>query len=245
MMKLMLLLCCVLMMAMPGRAQEHTVPSLRLTNTSSNETTTIQAPSGITESQTYQLPASVGTAGQVMTTTSVSGGAHAFGWTTAAAGGTASSDRTATDITYLPSALSNGLGVSVLANKIYRFEGVVFLGRTNDASATLTDQFRIEVTAPTGTTRVWLGASCYNCPVVANDGIPTGAAGTTTATTGDINPDAGTDDYTTYAYSVEGVVNVGSTDGTIYIRIIDSTTNTSTNPLVIGAQSYILLTALN
>jgi predicted TIM-barrel enzyme len=75
--------------------------------------------------------------------------------------------------------------------------------------------------------------------------VPTNAkASSTSVSTGAIDPNSTTSDFTVHTYGIEGVVHVGATDGTLRL-IVDDTGDASTNDIEMAAESYIVLTEID
>ena len=221
-------------------AQTKVVNKIRLVNPSNGAVVIIEAPSGLSETQRFTFPVSTGAAGQLMTTSSSGSGNNPMQWATAGASATALSDRKPTTINF-PDGADTALIVAVEANKSYRVEGLLQIGRSND-NTPASDNLQVKLTAPTGSTRVLFGLRCIDCPA-GTTGVPLSASGTTDATSATVNPAGGTDDYTTRAYSLEGIIDTGSTAGSVTLTLLDPAT--TSNSLTIGAQSYIVLTEVD
>jgi hypothetical protein len=222
-------------------AQTKVVNKLRVVNRTTKAVVTIEAASTLSASQTFTFPVSAGTAGQLMTTSSSGSGNNPMQWTTAGTSASALSERKTANVDYAPAVTDSALIVAVEANKSYRIEGLLHLGRLSD-NTPQSDNLKITVEAPTGTTRLLYGVRCYDCPA-GTTGVPLRASGTTAVTSGTIDPAGVTDDYTTRVYSIEGIVDTGSTAGFVTLTIIDPAT--SSNSLRIGAQSAIVLTEVD
>ncbi len=222
-------------------AQTKVVNKIRLVNPSSGAVVIIEAPSGLSETQRFTFPVSTGAAGQLMTTSSSGSGNNPMQWATPGASATALSDRKPTTINF-PDGADTALIVAVEANKSYRVEGLLQIGRSAD-NTPASDNLQVKLTAPTGSTRLLYGLRCYDCPA-GTTGVPLRASGTTTATSGTIDPaGATTDDYTTRVYSIEGVIDVGSTAGYAVLTLVNP--DPVSNSLTIGAQTYIVLTEID
>ncbi len=232
------LLLCVPALA---PAQIKVVNKLRIVNNSTNAVVTLEAPSALSENQTFTFPVAAGSVGQVMTTSSSGGGLNPMQWTSIGSSATALSERKGADVDYLPSVTDSALIVAVESNKSYRVAGLLHLGRLNDN--TPSDNFQVKVTAPTGSTRLLYGLRCFDCPA-GTTGVPSVSSGTTIVTSGTIDPaGSSNDDYTTRVYSIEGILDTGSTDGFVTLSIIEPAS--ATNTLRIGVQSALVLTEVD
>jgi hypothetical protein len=225
------------------QAQTFLLDNVEFFDTSTGKKVKASKPSGITQEQQIIFPNSVGTTGQLLSISSVSGDAMTLGWQTVSVGSAASSDRLASAETVTTAGTATGLAVNVAANKIYRVEGMVLAKRVDPGSGSPSDNVKFTLSGPANTSRVSISVRCYDC--TSPTGVPTNAkASSTSVSTGAIDPNSTTSDFTVHTYGIEGVVHVGATDGTLRL-IVDDTGDASTNDIEMAAESYIVLTEID
>lgn len=209
-------------------AQVEAVDNIQLVNTTNKRSITLSEPATLSGNQTFTFPAAVGSVGNFLGVGSVSGSNQTMSWQTAAASGVTTSDR-------LTTTTSGATGTSVAADagKTYRVVGVLQMNRT---AAAATDEITITL-AGTSASYSALGVSCANCPA-GTTGVPTFASGTASAVLGTpINPAGATTNKNPFAYSIEGLVVMDTTSGTITLTI-DADSEMLTH-------SYILITEID
>lgn len=235
------LLLCGLATGM--NAQTFMLDNLEFLDAATGKKVKASKPSGVTQEQQIIFPSTVGTTGQLLSVVSVTGGAMTLGWQTVAVGSAAMSDRRTSTETVTTTGTATGVAANVAANKVYRVEGIIIANRVDPGSGSPSDNLKFTITGPSNTTRVSLSVRCYNC--TSPTGVPTNAkASSTTASTGAIDPNSTTSDFTARTYGIEGVVHTGATDGTVRI-IVDDTGDASTNDIEMAAESYIVLTEID
>lgn len=235
-----LLFCC---MATGVHAQTFLLDNVEFFDAATGKKVKASKPSGVTQEQQIIFPSTAGTTGQLLSIASVTGGAMTLGWQTVAVGSAAMSDRRTSTETVTTSGTATGVAANVAANKVYRVEGILIANRVNPGSGSPSDNLKFTITGPSNTARVSLSVRCYDC--TSPTGVPTNAnASSTTASTGAIDPNSTTSDFTARTYGIEGVVHTGATDGTLRI-IVDDTGDASTNDIEMAAESYIVLTEID
>lgn len=225
-------------------AQTIILDNAKVVDKSTGKQVRLSKPASLSSDQSINFPSTPGTQGQVMAISSVAGSTLNLGWTTASVSTATLSKRVASALTSAPSQNPpDGLSVSVGANKKYRVAGIIRCGRVDD-NASKSEGIKFTISGPSGSTYVAISVMCYDCPVVTGDGVPTHKNdASATATTATINPDAATDSYAMFAYGVEGVVHVGSSDGTLKISVDDD--GSGSNSVKIESESFIVLTEVN
>lgn len=225
-------------------AQTRLLDNIQVYDATTNKSVKLSKPSGITETQELVFPSTAGTVGQVLTITGKSGSTLTLGWSTEAVSTATFSDRLTSDQDATSPA---GLVVTVAANKKYQFSGVLIGHRNNVAGgSTASDNVKVSVTGPPGSSRVSISVRCFDCPG-GTVGIPTYAgASSNTVATGALDPagpsPGNPEYYTACAYAVEGVVETGANTGTITVKMEQSTGDYR---VVIKQNSYIVVTGLD
>jgi hypothetical protein len=210
-------------------AQVEAVDNIRLVNTSNQRTITLSEPSTLTTNQTFTFPAAVGAVGNYLGVGSVSGSQQIMSWQTAASSGVTTSDRLTTTTSG-----ATGTSINAEANKAYRVVGVLQMNRTAGA---VTDNITITL-AGTSASYSAVAVSCANCPA-GTTGVPAFASGTASAVLATpIDPaGSGTTNKNPFAYSIEGLVVMDASSGTITLTI-DADSEMLTH-------SYILITEID
>jgi hypothetical protein len=240
--KLLFVIALLSLMAAGLQAQTRLVDKVQVFDAPNGKSVMIDKATGLSSNQKLEFPVAAGSAGQVLSVSSVSGSTLTLGWNTEAVTTASLSDRLTTDQQVAVASTPTGLVVSVGANKKYRVAGVIRGNRIN--SGTPSDGIKFTISGPTNTTKVSISVRCYNCSANTS-GVPTQAdAGATTVTTGAIDPaGSGSSDYTTFAYGIEGLVLTGSTAGNVSVILDDN--GSGDNDVFIAENSYLVVTEIN
>lgn len=223
-------------------AQTRLVDKVQVFDAPNGKSVMIDKATGLSSNQKLEFPTAAGTAGQVLSVSSVSGNTLTLGWNTEAVTTASLSDRLTADQTVAKASTPTGLVIAVGASKKYRVAGVIRGNRIN--SGTPSDGIKFTITGPTNTTKVSISVRCYDCSANTS-GVPTQAdAGATTVTTGAIDPaGSGSSDYTTFAYGIEGLILTGATAGNVSVILDDN--GSGDNDVFIAENSYLVVTEIN
>lgn len=195
--------------------QTYLYDNVQLTNTTSNQTVLMAKPTSIATSQSIVMPTTAPTVGQILAISSVSSPTINLGWSNIAAGSKPPSDRVigAKQSGNPP----DGLTTSLAASKSYAFRGFLIVNRAAGGS----DNFRVTVTAPTGTLNIDLSIRCYDCPTgTATFPVFSTVNNGTTLNSVTIDPaGSGTTNTNAFTYGIEGLVETGATAGTLNITV--------------------------
>ncbi len=222
-------------------AQTMLVNEVQVNDPTTGKSSKLSKPAGVSTEQTINFPSSAGTAGQVLSISSISGNTITLGWSTESVSTASLSRRVATTMTSSPSGTPNGLEVAIGGNKKYRIAGLIKCGRV-DSAATKSDGIVFKITGPTNTAFVSISVLCYNCPDAPNVRTHQSAYADN-ATTNALDPSSASADYNVYAYAVEGIVHTGSTSGNVTISVDDN--GSGSNDVKVGSESYVILTEIN
>lgn len=215
-------------------SQTYLISAAKLVDRTTRQSITLTQPSTQTSAVRLIFPPVAGAANQALYVSSVSGNDVTLSWSnTSSATSTTSSARVTTAQT--GSTTPAGLTVTGLAaNRAYRYLAAISINR-----AANNDNFRITVTAPTGTTFLSMGirAGTYattggaSPAPITTGGLPfyTSTTSATSLTSNDINPNGATLDVSAYWYIVEGIVVAGSSAGDVTVTAIREATPTADN----------------